>query len=136
MRKVILIGMVIIILGAIILIASTWFHNAISEEYAQDNPLDNSGPCEGMSQDRAICSSLRTAQALITPGWFIIFVGSLVMTVGITLQMSTSRRPVIPLTKGAIESKSDLCPFCFLKWIPEDKDFHCNRLSVPVKEMI
>jgi hypothetical protein len=123
----------LVTVGALIIIMSAWYHGVVVGEYAKENPLDNSGPCEGMSQDIETCNQMKTLESLWIPGWILIYVGSLVVMVGITLWAIALRVPSQPQFQPITRSGEELCPFCVLSWLPEEQRDLCKNYRKPVR---
>jgi hypothetical protein len=136
MRRLFVVGAMLIVVGTIILILSAWYHGVIVGEYAEENPLDTSGPCEGMSQDVGTCNLVKLAESLWIPGWIVIYVGSLLSMVGITLWASKLRIPTQPQYQPISQSGSNLCPFCILSWLPEDQRDLCKNQKQTVADAV
>lgn len=132
MRRLFAVGAMLVTIGAIIIIMSAWYHGVVVGEYAMENPLDTSGPCEGMSQDVGTCNLLRSVESLLIPGWILIYVGSLVVTVGVTLWAIALRVPSNPQFQPISQSGEKLCAFCVLSWLPEEQRDLCKKLRKPV----
>jgi hypothetical protein len=132
MRRLFAVGAMLITIGALIIIVSAWYHGVVVGEYATENPLDTSGPCEGMSHDVGVCNLLQSIEALWIPGWILIYVGSLVIAVGITLWAIAQRVPSQPQFQPISRSGEELCPFCVLSWLPEEQRDLCRQLKEPV----
>lgn len=136
MRRLFVIGAMLVTIGALILILSAWYHGVIVGEYAEENPLDTSGPCEGMSQDVGTCNTLELTDSLWIPGWIVIYLGSLIITVGATLWALALKVPTQPQFQPISTSGEDLCPYCVLSWLPEDQREHCRRSKKPVVDAV
>jgi hypothetical protein len=134
MRRLFAVGAILVTVGALIIIMSAWYHGVVAGEYANENPLDNSGPCEGMSQNVGTCNLLKSMESLWIPGWILIFVGSMVITVGATLWAIALRVPSQPQFQPISQSGKELCPFCVLSWLPEEQRDMCKnyRKSVAI----
>jgi hypothetical protein len=136
MRRLFAIGAVLVTVGAFILILSAWYHGVIVGEYADENPLDTSGPCEGMSQDVGTCNLLKLTDSLWIPGWIVIYLGSLILVVGTTLWSIKLRVPTQPQFQPISQKGEDLCPYCVLSWLPEDQREHCKLLKKPIGDAV
>jgi hypothetical protein len=134
MRRLFAVGAILVFVGALIIIMSAWYHGVVVGEYAQENPMDSSGACEGMSQDAGTCNLLKTLESLFIPGWILIYVGSLVITAGTTLWAIAQRVPSQPQFQPISQSGENLCPYCVLSWLPEEQRDQCKKALKPVAD--